>query len=112
MTRLYLFVVTSFLGGLGGALGSIVGNALGKPGLWAGGVLGGMLGAAAAVAIAKARSWISPDQARATTIGAMLGFLIAAAIAVNTLSSPIGPILSTGIIGAGALLGARLSGKS
>ncbi len=108
---MYVFVVTSLLAGLGGALGSIVGNAFGKPGLWIGGVLGGLVGAAAAVAIAKARGWITADQVRFTTAGAMIGFLIAAGIAVNTLSSPVGPVLSSAIPGAGALLGARLAAR-
>jgi hypothetical protein len=36
----------------------------------------------------------------------MVGFLLAAAIAVRTLSSPVGPVLSTLLIGTGALVGA------
>lgn len=110
-TRVYVFVITSLLAGLGGALGSIVGNAFGKPGLWVGGVLGGLAGVAAAVAIAKGRRWITPGQVRFTTAGGMIGFLIAAGIAVNTLSSPVGPIFSSAIPGIGALLGAHLAAK-
>src|SRR5688572_20625685 len=112
MASLLLFVLSSFLGGLGGALGSMAGNSFGKTGLWIGGVVGGLLGAAAAVAIAKARTWIAAQQLTATTIGAMLGLLAAAGVAVNTLSSPVGPILSSGLTGLGALIGARLSARS
>lgn len=111
MASLWLFVLSSFLGGLGGALGSIAGNSFGKTGLWIGGVVGGLLGAAGAVAIAKGRRWIAAEQFRATTVGAMVGFLAAAGVAVNTLSSPIGPILSSGLTGLGALIGARLSAR-
>jgi hypothetical protein len=40
-----------------------------------------------------------------TAIGAMIGFLTAALIAVNTLSSPIGPVTSTLLTGVGGLAG-------
>lgn len=105
------FVLASLLGGLGGALGSIAGNSVGRTGLWVGGVAGGLLGAAAAVAIARSRGWIAAQQYRGATAGAAVGFLAAAAIAVNTLSSPIGPILGSGMTGLGALLGARLAAR-
>ena len=107
MTRLLLFVVACLLAGIGGALGSIVGHAAGPRGLWVGGVVGGLLGAVAAAAIARARRWIAPSQFARTAVGASVGFLLAAAVAVNTLSSPIGPVLSTVLVGLGALLGSR-----
>ncbi|MFL5489122.1 MAG: hypothetical protein ACJ8AJ_11625 [Gemmatimonadaceae bacterium] len=110
--RILLFIFCSFLGGLGGALGSIVGHAIGPTGLWVGGILGGLLGAIAATAVARARRWIAPEQFGATAAGASVGFLLAALIAVKTLGSPIGPILSTGLVGLGALLGARVSRTS
>jgi hypothetical protein len=44
-------------------------------------------------------------------MGAAAGFSLAAAIAVNTLGSPIGPILSTALVGVGAVLGARLGAR-
>jgi hypothetical protein len=104
--RLLLFLVSCFLGGLGGLLGSILGNAGGKTGLFVGGVVGGLLGAASSGAVARARRWISPSVALRTSVGASLGFLAAALIATQTLSSPIGPVLSTSLIGLGALVGA------
>ena len=106
MPRVLLFVVSCLLGGLGGALGSIVGHAAGQVGLWVGGVVGGIVGSIAGVGIARARHWVSASQFPAAALGASVGFLVAAAIAVHTLSSPIGPVLSTMLIGAGALLGA------
>jgi hypothetical protein len=110
MARLYLFITACLLGGLGGALGSIVGNAAGRTGLWVGGVVGGLLGSAAAAAVAAARRWITPAQRRPAAEGAMLGFLAATLVAVNTLSSPVGPVLSTLLVGLGAVIGARLRG--
>lgn len=111
MASLLLFIVSCFLGGLGGLLGSIVGHAAGSRGLWVGGVLGGLLGSVAAAAVARARKWIGPSQFRMTAIGAAVGFLVAAAIAVNTLGSPVGPILSTALIGIGAIVGSRLANR-
>jgi hypothetical protein len=55
--------------------------------------------------IALWRHWIVRSQFWPTALGAAVGFGVACAIAVNTLSSPIGPILSTLLIGAGAVLG-------
>ena len=104
--RLLLFLVSCFLGGLGGLLGSIVGNAGGKTGLFAGGVVGGLLGASSSGAVASARRWIPRSAAFRTSVGASIGFLAAALVATQTLGSPIGPVLSTSLIGLGALAGA------
>jgi hypothetical protein len=104
--RILLFIVACFLGGLGGALGSIVGNAAGKTGLFVGGVVGGLIGAFVTSLVAKGRGWIRPERVRPTAIGGAVGFLAAAAIATQTLSSPVGPVLSTLLVGVGALLGA------
>jgi Mg/Co/Ni transporter MgtE len=103
--RIALFVVACLLGGFGGVAGSILGHAFGKTGLWVGGIIGGLLMSIATARIALWRRWIAPSQLWPTTLGAAVGFLLAAAIAVNTLSSPIGPILSTLLIGLGALAG-------
>jgi len=108
MNRVALFFVACALGGVGGALGSMAGHAFGKGGLWAGGILGGLLASILTARIALWRNWIVRSQLWPTTFGAAIGFLAACAVAVNTLSSPIGPILSTLLIGAGSVLGASL----
>ena len=105
MNRAALFFVACALGGLGGAVGSIVGNAFGNGGLWAGGILGGLLASMLIARIALARRWIVRSQSWPTALGTAIGFLVACAVAVNTLSTPVGPIMSTLLIGAGALLG-------
>jgi hypothetical protein len=92
--------------GLGGLLGSIVGNAAGKTGLFVGGVVGGLLGAASSGIVASRRHWIPRSATFRTSAGAAIGFLAAALIATQTLGSPVGPILSTTLIGLGALAGA------
>jgi hypothetical protein len=108
MNRAALFFVASTLGGVGGALGSMVGHAFGTGGLWAGGILGGLMASALVARIAVWRHWIAPSQFWPTALGAAIGFLAACAVAVNTLSSPIGPVLSALLIGAGSVLGASL----
>jgi hypothetical protein len=105
MNRAALFLVACAFGGFGGALGSIVGHAFGKGGLWAGGILGGLLASMLVARIALWRHWIVRSQLWPTALGAAAGFGVACTIAVNTLSSPIGPIMSTLLIGAGAVLG-------
>ncbi|MDP9206479.1 MAG: hypothetical protein M3P12_13665 [Gemmatimonadota bacterium] len=105
MNRAALFLVACALGGLGGALGSMVGAAFGKGGMWAGGILGGLLMSMLVARIALSRRWIVQSQSRATALGTAIGFLVACVVAVNTLSTPVGPIMSTLLIGVGALLG-------
>ena len=86
--------------------GSIAGAAVGKKGIWVGGIIGGLVGASISSWIAAKFGWIANSQRARTTIGTIIGFLIAAAIAVNTLSSPTGPIASTVLAGLGAVIGA------
>lgn len=86
--------------------GSILGNAAGKTGLFAGAAAGGVLGVTAAVALAVRLRWLPP----ATRLGAWLGgigaFAVAAPIAVTHLDTPITPVVACGLVGAGVLLGA------
>jgi hypothetical protein len=110
--RVGLFVVACVLGGFGGAAGSMVGHAFGKTGLWAGGIIGGLLMSIVTARIALWRRWIERSQFWPTTVGTAVGFLLAAAVAVNTLSSPIGPILSTLLIGLGAVAGSMRVGST
>ncbi|MFN2637753.1 MAG: hypothetical protein ABR585_12055 [Gemmatimonadaceae bacterium] len=110
MKRIALFFLACVLGGAGGAVGSIAGHAFGKAGLWAGGILGGLLASMVVARIAVWRGWIIPSQYWPTVIGTAVGFLAACAVVVNTLSSPIGPIMSTLLIGLGAVLGSSTSG--
>ena len=106
MRRAALFFLACVLGGAGGALGSMAGHAFGKTGLWVGGILGGLLASTLVARIAVWRRWIVRAQYWPTVLGAVTGFLLACVVVVNTLSSPIGPIMSTVLIGGGALLGA------
>ena len=103
-----VFFVTSFLGGVGAVVGSILGNAFGGKGLYVGAVMGGIVAVAFAVWLAARLAWFDRRNFRAALVGGEVGFLVAAPIAVQMLSSPIGPIVSTALIGLGALVGSRV----
>jgi len=111
MQHVALFVLMCIAGGLGGAVGSILGNALGRRGLFAGGVLGGVLAVFLAAVLARRLHWIQREALWATVVGGALGFLTAAFIATRTLSTPVGPALSTLLVGTGAIVGARLGSQ-
>ena len=76
-------------------------------GLFVGALLGGLLGIVAASDLSVRFGLIAAVQRRPTIVGAVLGFALAALIATQTLSSPVGPILSTLLIGIGGLAGSR-----
>jgi len=107
VTSYALFALLVLAGGTGAFVGSVLGNAFGRTGLFAGALIGGTIGSAAAAFLGAAFKWINTAERLATAIGAAAGFLVAAMIAVNTLSSPIGPVTSALLIGVGGLLGRR-----
>jgi hypothetical protein len=108
--RVFLLLVVA--GGAGGLTGSIVGAAFGRSTLFAGGLLGGLVASAGAAVFAGRLTWIEAPAVKGTALGAALGFVAATAVAVNTLSSPWGPILSTGLVGLGGLAGRHLSARA
>ncbi|HJQ18981.1 MAG TPA: hypothetical protein VJ867_01445 [Gemmatimonadaceae bacterium] len=103
-----LFATTCVAGGVGGALGSMVGHAAGQGGLIVGGVVGGALLVVGACFLAARAGWIPPVRLLWATLGGVFGFVLACLVALSTLSSPVGPILSTLLIGTGAVLGATV----
>jgi hypothetical protein len=109
VNKLALFVTASIIGGLGGFVGSVLGNAFGRGGLFAGGFIGGALLAPVTAWVARRHGWIEPPQFWPVAAGAGVGFLAAATLAVNTLSSPVGPLIATTLTGLGALAGTRIS---
>ena len=84
--------------------GSIIGAAFGHGALFVGGFLGGLIASPCGAYLAARLQWIEPGETKGTALGAALGFLTAAIVAVNTLSSPVGPVLSTLLVGAGGLV--------
>ena len=108
MRRVFLFITAMILCGLGGMFGSIAGHGVADDqGLIFGGVIGVLLAACVTVWLATAARWITAEQRKSTLIWTAVGSVIASLIATHTLSSPVGPILSTLLAGAGALFGSR-----
>jgi hypothetical protein len=99
------FLTAWALTGLGAVVGSILGNAVGRAGLFAGAVIGGLLGLSAAVAGLARLQWLAPEDRRGAFIGGAVGFAVAAPIAVTNLHTPVTPVLICGLAGAGLLLG-------
>ena len=99
-----LFLSAWLIGGAGAVLGSMIGAAFGQRALVFGALLGGALASASAVRLAEWRGWVQRERRIKVVIGAVLGFALAAAIALHTLSSPIGPALGSLLIGLGAVL--------
>ena len=111
MKNAALFLTATILGGVGGAVGSVLGGAFGQSGLFAGGFIGGVLLAPLTAGVARRRQWIDASRFWPVAIGTAAGFVVAATIAVNTLSSPVGPVISTIFTGLGAIAGARLGNR-
>lgn len=86
-------------------IGSIIGHAAGKAGLFGGAVVGGVFGVGAAVIVVTKLQWLSPLDRRGAFVGGIVGFAVAAPIAVTNLHTPITPVLICGLAGVGLLLG-------
>jgi uncharacterized membrane protein len=97
--------ILSGVTGLGAVVGSMVGHGVGGRGLIVGALIGGLMALYGATALVQRLRLIAPRQRVGTLLGAAIGFLIAALIAVRTASSPIGPILSSLLVGLGGLAG-------
>ncbi len=106
MQRVLLFLTMCIVPGFGAALGSIVGNAFGKTGLFVGAVLGGLIGVTAGTRLASWRGWIPRPSAPRVYVFSAIGFLIAALIAGNNLWTPLIPVAATCIVGIAAVIAA------
>jgi hypothetical protein len=99
------FLTAWGLAGLGAVIGSILGNAAGKAGLFSGAVVGGIIGVGGAVVALTNLRWLSPEDRRGAFVGGIVGFAVAAPIAVTNLHTPVIPVLICGLAGVGLLLG-------
>jgi hypothetical protein len=102
------FLATWAFAGAGAVIGSILGHAAGKPGLFGGAIVGGVLGVAVAVSAVTKLHWLSPEDRGGALAGGIVGFGIAAPIAVTHLHTPVTPVLICGLAGVGLLLGVRV----
>lgn len=106
MNLLKLSLLMILLGGAGGVFGSLVGGSLGRGWALGGGLLVGAALVVAAGYLGSRWGWIRPSQRSWAILGGVFGFALAAMVTLSTLSSPIAPMLSTVLIGTGAVLGA------
>jgi hypothetical protein len=112
MKGAFLFFVSTVVTGAFAAIGSMVGHFFGSHlGVILGGVFGGLFGAILSARFAVRMRWIAHEEFYPTAFGAEIGFLAAVVIAMRTLSSPIGPILSATLIGVGALVGSLIGAR-
>lgn len=100
-------VLVCLLTGFGAVAGSIPGSAAGKAGLFAGAVVGGAALAWLSPLVCSRLGLISGTARRRASIGALLGFLVAAPIAAANLRTPVVPVLVCSFAGIGALVGSR-----
>ena len=105
MKNILLFVVACGLGGVCIFLGSVLGNGVSKRGLFVGAVVGGVLGVALAVWLAARFGLLEGAGYGPTLAGGVIGFAVAAVIAVNNLDGPVIPFASVSLIGLGTMLG-------
>jgi hypothetical protein len=111
MKPIPVFLAGWALGGLGTVLGSMLGNTAGRTGLYAGAVVGGLMGIGAAVYIAVRLGWLDAVTRVGALAGGVVGFALAVPLAVRHLDTPVTPVLSAGLIGAGLLVGAGYAGS-
>ena len=111
LKTLLLFLIVSILDAICILLGSLMGHSISSVGIFAGAIIGGIVGVAAAVWLASRLRLLERASYGATFAGGLIGFVVAAVIAVKNLRGPVIPMAAVGLIGLGALLGKIVSHK-
>ena len=109
---LMLFLIVCIITGLATFVGSVVGHAFGQQALFAGAVIGGIAGVFISCLIAGKIKKLQPLNFKSTFIGGIIGYIIAAIIAVNSLHSALITVGSMAIAGLGAIAGYSLGKKN
>jgi hypothetical protein len=111
LKNLLLFLIVSGLDAGCILLGSFMGHSISSVGLFAGAIIGGIVGVAAAVWLAVRLRLLDRASYSVTFLGGLVGFILAAVIAVKNLHGPLIPMASVALIGLGAILGKAVSRK-
>ncbi len=111
LKNLLLFLIVSGLDAGCILLGSFMGHSISSVGLFAGAISGGIVGVAAAVWLAVRLDLLEGASYGVTFLGGLVGFVLAAVIAVKNLHGPLIPMASVALIGLGAILGKAVSRK-
>lgn len=83
----------------------MLGNALGKTGLFAGALIGGLTAIGATVVLVAPFGWLPKEDRSGAFVGGAVGFAVAAPIAVANLHTPVTPFLICALVGVGLLMG-------
>ena len=86
-------------------IGSVLSRGAGEARLFAGAIVGSVLGVGAAVMLVTKLQWLPIADRPGALVGGILGFAVAAPIAVTHLHTPMTPVLACGLAGVGLLLG-------
>ncbi len=98
--------------GLAAVGGSMLGGGWGQRSLFAGAIVGGAIGVFVGTTLAAMFHWMPAHARGRATAWGVLGFAIAAPIAVLNLDTPVTPILACSLAGVGALVGVGRAGAS
>ena len=110
MVKLALLMI--LLGGVGGAVGALVGTSLGPGGTIGGGLFVGMLFVVGAGYLAARWHWIAAGQRLWAILGGVFGLGMATMMFLSTLYSPVGHYVSPVLIGIGGALGALVGNSA
>jgi len=111
LKNIAFFLVVSGLSAVCIVLGSVIGHSLGKVALFSGALIGGIVGIALAVWLTARFGLLEGRNSLVTFLGGIVGFIIAAVLAVKNLQGPLIPMASVALIGLGALIGKTLGAK-
>ena len=113
MRKLKLFIEVSLICGLLIVGFSVVGTKLLRTnGIFIGAIIGGLIGIAIASKIAIYFSLVNKTSFKSIIGFSVLGFLLAIVICFYNFNNPIIVVMSTSLIGIGALIGDYLNRKS
>jgi hypothetical protein len=100
-----LFIIVCGVDGVCIFLGSVLGHGVSRAGLFAGAAFGGIFGVAAALFLSARLHLIERAVFGAAFLGGVVGFVIAAVVAVKNLHGPLIPVACVGLVGAGVIIG-------
>jgi len=95
--------------GAAAVLGSVLGAAVSHTELFY--LVGGLIGVWVAVRFSKMLRSIEANEIRLGILGGGIGFLLAAPLAAANAHTPVIPVLSVVLVGLGALVSIKISGK-
>lgn len=106
MRHARLVLLTWIITATGAFVGSVLGTAFGRKGLFVGAMAVGTLALLGAIHLVAMLRWLDVDRQRGGAIGGLVGFGFASTLAVMHLQTPILAVLAASLVGIGVILGA------